>query len=1050
MMKKIRIIIVLSLASCVVAPTLHFLPVTQASSHSIGTPPILTQNPQPHVFSPKSSAPSPGVQSLNPGEKHQYPLELNSNSFLRVLVEQKGIDVVVRLLGLDGNPVQEADSPNGTNGSELLSLIVDQAGNYILEIESLNKKAQPGKYEIKIEAMRVATDQDRAQVEIQKLVLESDQLRLAGKYDQALPLIQQALEKSQKVFGPEYSLVASNLDNLAGLYQAKGDYAQAEPLFQRSLAIREKALGPDHPAVANSLNNLAGLYQAKGDYARVEPLYRQALAIQEKILGPDHLIIAYSLNNLAAIYGIKGDFGSAEQLYRRSLAIQEKALGPSHPAVANCLNNLAVIYKVNGDMAKAEPLFQQALIILEKAVGPDHPLVATTLYNLAGLYVSQGGFTKAELLYQRALAIREKTLGSDHPDVALCLNSLALLYWAVGNMTQAIQYQIRSNETTEHDLIRNLVAGSENQKMLYLKKTRAYTDQTISLHVQAAPGDSAAIKAALMVILRRKGRVLDAMASAIAGLRNQSDPEIQKLLDGYASLVNQISVLTLRGPGKKNSPDHFADLQSLEAQKEKLEAEISRRSVEFKTQITPITLENVQKLIPADASLVEYAVYRPYDPRTGKAENVRYVAYVLKPSGSGPEFNSSEDLRFAGRRQTQTKQSPPDKVKPGTRNPEPGALHWVDLGEAKPIEEAVNAFRQVVRTRLSPDVAPGRRHAGQEAETQGVKVLGRKLEALIFEPLRKVLGPTRRVLLSPDGVLNLVPFDALVTEKGTYLVEGYEFSYLTSGRDLLRLQNGIQSEQPPLVVANPDYADGSGPHLLGHQFSRLNRLAGTASEAKQLKALFPKAMVYLNDQAAETVVAQARRPEFLHIGTHGYFFTDVEPEPVVAAESDQMSKPTKRFVEVKSANQENPLLRSCLFLAGANKASDETSDGILTALETATLNLWGTKLVVLSACDTGVGDVKNGDGVYGLRRALVLAGSESQMVSLWPVSDTGTQDLMIRYYQLLKNGAGRSAALRQVRLEFLKNPRRRHPFYWASFIQSGEWRPLERSSEIAR
>ena len=136
----------------------------------------------------------------------------------------------------------------------------------------------------------------------------------------------------------------------------------------------------------------------------------------------------------------------------------------------------------------------------------------------------------------------------------------------------------------------------------------------------------------------------------------------------------------------------------------------------------------------------------------------------------------------------------------------------------------------------------------------------------------------------------------------------------------------------------------------------------------------------------------------------------------------------------------NPLLRSGLALAGANQGN---SDGVLTALEAAGLDLWGTKLVVLSACDTGVGQVKNGDGVYGLRRALVLAGSESQMMSLWPVSDRSTRDLIIGYYKGLIQGQGRGEALRQAQLQMLRNKAHRHPYYWASFIQSGEWANLE-------
>ena len=1108
---------------------------------------------------------------LKGGEKHTFSLTLKAKDLLRLVVDQQGIDVVVRLVGLDGKPVQETDNPNGTQGAEPLSFIAAQGGTYRVEIESLKKTDQAGKYELKIEAIQTATDQDFAQVEIEKLDKQSEYLHRAGKYDQALLLAQQALKQSETVFGPEHPLVADNLVYLARPYEAKGDYATAEVLLQRSLAIREKvldptdpnialsldelarlfyykgdyaqaetsylkslamrekalgadhlevatslnnlavlyrstgeytraepllirsqeirekilgpthpevaaglqglgvlyfdkgdytqaeplliksleiwekawgadhplvatglnnlaafyyakgdytqaellytkavetwerALGPNHPDMASSLNNLAELYCAKGDYARAEPLYARSLAIFEKALGADHPLVAMSLNNLGGLYRIKGDFAKAESLFIKSLAIREKALEPNHPDIAQSLHNLALLYTGSGDFARAEPLYLRALAIIEKALGADHPNVAISLSKLALLYCEEGDFARAEPLYLRALAINEKALGADHPQVATSLNDLAVLYQSKGDSAKAIQYRTLSNNTTERDLIHNLGSGSELQKALYLKQTELRTDLSISLHMQAAPQDPEAAKAALTVILRRKGRALDAMTSAIEVLRRQQTPEHQKQLELYARLNSQISVLTLRGPGKQKAEDYLRYVGELKNQKEQVEHEISRLSAEFKTQVTPIHLENIQKMIPPDAQLVEYAVYRPFDSKTRRFGTPRLAVYLLNNTGE---------------------------------------IHFADLGETHPIEAAVDDFRRLVRETSSQ----GRSiRLGSLPKTSPVdlKTAGQTLEKLIFEPVRKLLGSTTRVLLSPDGILNLIPFDALVDDQGTYLVETFEFSYLTSGRDVLRLKTGIKSEQPPLVIANPDYARGSGPQLLGYLFPPLSPLPGTEAEAKFLRAIFPGGTVFLNAQATESVLTQARRPELLHIGTHGYFFPDVKPEFETNPEASRLIRLMDRPIPVEKVRQENPLLRSYLFFAGANHSEKNTkNDGILTALEASSLNLWGTKLVVLSACDTGLGDVRNGDGVYGLRRALVLAGSESQMVSLWPVSDTATRELMTRYYQLLKAGEGRSAALRQIRLEFLKNPKRQQPFYWASFILSGEWNPL--------
>jgi CHAT domain-containing protein len=202
-------------------------------------------------------------------------------------------------------------------------------------------------------------------------------------------------------------------------------------------------------------------------------------------------------------------------------------------------------------------------------------------------------------------------------------------------------------------------------------------------------------------------------------------------------------------------------------------------------------------------------------------------------------------------------------------------------------------------------------------------------------------------------------------------------------------------------------------------------LRGTAQEASAIKTLFPDTKMLTGRDANETSVKELNAPRTLHLATHGFFL-----------ENSTADKPDKTKIE-------NPLLRSGLAFAGANRRSGDKDDGILTALEASGLNLWGTKLVVLSACDTGLGEIHNGEGVYGLRRSFVLAGAESVVMSMWPVSDFVTRELMTNYYKNLKKGMGRGEALRQVQLEMIKRPNRQHPFYWASFIQSGEWANLD-------
>jgi CHAT domain-containing protein len=226
----------------------------------------------------------------------------------------------------------------------------------------------------------------------------------------------------------------------------------------------------------------------------------------------------------------------------------------------------------------------------------------------------------------------------------------------------------------------------------------------------------------------------------------------------------------------------------------------------------------------------------------------------------------------------------------------------------------------------------------------------------------------------------------------------------------------------------------TGPDLSAMYFAPI---AGTGEEARAIKALFPEATLLTGRDATKATLQRMDAPRMLHIASHGFFLQDSardETAPAPAVGTRAISA---------SLKVENPLLRSGLALAGANLTRDQHDDGILTALEASGLNLWGTKLVTLSACDTGVGEVRNGEGVYGLRRAFVLAGAETLVMTLWPVSDYITREPMAAYYAGLRAGLGRGDALRQAKLAMLKRKGRQHPFYWASFIQSGEWANLD-------
>jgi CHAT domain-containing protein len=326
-----------------------------------------------------------------------------------------------------------------------------------------------------------------------------------------------------------------------------------------------------------------------------------------------------------------------------------------------------------------------------------------------------------------------------------------------------------------------------------------------------------------------------------------------------------------------------------------------------------------------------------------------------------------------------------------------------------------------------------------------------------MEPVRKLLGATGDVFLSPDGELNLVPFGALPDENGGYLVKRYRFTYLSSGRDLLRLALRADARGGATIVAAPDYGNMSQePVATGKKSERGQRsvdmgsirfppLPGTLTEARRLARILGDARLLTGAQATEGALKAMRAPRLLHLATHGFFLADL---PLATPNESQRGisispvGSASALPRPYAAPPENPLLRSGLALAGANRRASGQDDGILTAMEATSLDLAGTQLVVLSACETGMGDVRNGDGVYGLRRALVLAGAETQIMTLWRIDDEVTQGLMAEYYEKIRKGIGRSDAMRDATLNMLSNPNTANPKYWASFIVSGDPSPL--------
>lgn len=797
---------------------------------------------------------------------------------------------------------------------------------------------------------------------------------LKGDFARAEPLLTGAVTGVRA----RVSDKADILRHLAELHLGRGRGEDAEPLLQEALEVASaeaSITGVPSPRLARTLDTLGRLSLEAGSPERAAKAFTRALEIQQKALGSEHPALAVSLDGQAQAALHSGDPGRAEPLLVRALAIREKTLGAAHPETAMARLHLGDVRRLHGAAGSAAELYERAHTTLEQALGGQHPAVAEALLRRAELARRGGDLALAETLCQKALAILEGAFGAEHPRLAEALDALGETHLRAGRIGPATRTLGRSAELRDRRAATLLALGSEEQKLAAVAALRGQSDLLLALPFTASPPEPGAVDLALTAVLRRKGRVLDALSMGRAALRDRRSPEDAALLRALLAVQSRIVDLIVGGPGAVPLAEHQSALAELERQKQRLEVELAKRSARLVTGDPPPALADLDAALPPDAALVELFVRRP-------------------PGALAPRVAA-----FVRRRR--------------------GATGHVDLGEARVIDGLVKELRAALSDpRRDPTAA------------------ARALDEKTMRPVRALLGGERRLLISPDGQLNLIPFGALRDEDGRYLLERFSFTYLSSGRDLLRFQHDETPAEPgipALLVGAPEFgaADkkrsryraevSAGAFEIGDV--RFPPLTGSAVETRAIAAVIPGASVLTGAQASEEAVKKAAHPQLLHLATHGFFL----PEETSAA----------------GLALANPLLRAGLALATANQPAPGREDGILTALELSGLDLYGTKLVVLSACDTGIGEARAGDGVHGLRRAVVMAGAQTLVMSLWKISDRDTRDLMVDYHRRLRQGGGRSEALREAALALREVPGNSHPFYWASFIVSGDGSSLD-------
>lgn len=930
-----------------------------------------------------------------------------------------------------------------------------------------------------------------------------------GRYQEALPLQRRAVAASEAIYGPGHPETAASLNNLAELLLALDSYQEALTMHRRALEIRERALGPEHPDTTASLLNLAGALQAMGAYRQALPLYRQALQSREKTLGPEHPGTGLCLNNLAVLLREMGAYEEALPLAQRALEIRRKTLGTSHPETATSLNNLAELYDSMGLYDQALPLYQEAVKICEAAWGPEHLRTATALNNLAVFHKNLGNYDQALPLFRRSLAIREQVAGPAHLETALALNNLAMLYEKMGDYPQAlVLFQrvlkiVAASLGPEHP---HAVATAGNLGFLHLNRRDYQAAESYFRQSQAAFG--------LAEIALAQGRPEDALgiippeppppedlpARLITyhTLKGAALGRAGRRRDGASNLkqaVAAVEELRRRAPGERAGFFHAGIYGGFVRPYRELTgvlAEMALNSEELPPEL--------QEYGPDPAAAAFYVA--EYTKARALLESLARTARRHTQTEIAPDLRRREEAILNALTALEKQW---DKAWQGGKE----ALKEVREERSRLLTELKALVRELRRRHpayaalhypqpLPPAELPLRKNEalleyalGETAsfvflvrKGQPVKVVKiphprQELEAQIqafMEPLinrdpqrfslarshalfsvlmaevLKEVGDKERLVIIPDGLLGLLPFEALAIHVGTGLTDSvfvgdrYRLSYYQSAA-VLALKRRLQ----PLRAARALFA-------LGHPvFSQKDpRLAGGGRDGPPVfpapaeaafRALAAKAEWGKTTQESPDGQELAYEPlpetedEVLAI-TRLFGVPPRAPDVLLHLDAHetrlrQVPLSDYRYLHFATHADLPGMVQGVgePFLLLGQVGNEAPDTGFLTLSKVLGLKL-RAEMVVLSACVTGRGQVMEGEGVVNFARAFQHAGAQSVVVSLWEVASLEVVEYMTHFYARLQEGRPRSEALTLARRALkAKYP---SPFYWAVFIMHGE------------
>jgi CHAT domain-containing protein/Tfp pilus assembly protein PilF len=756
-------------------------------------------------------------------------------------------------------------------------------------------------------------------------------------------------------------------------------------------------------------------------HEEARPFLEEAVKVFRKVLppGPD---LAKTLDSLGWLLHELGKPVEARPLLEEALAIRRKALPPGSPDLAASLCNLSTVLVDLGQHAEARPLLEEALAIQHKALPSGHPALAASLNNLGRLLRELDKPEEARPLLEEAVGINRKALPPGDPSLARSLLNLGIVLQEMGKATEAFRHLadavLSQAEYTERTALASAQADHAALTLLLRPLLYCCVSQAVAC---SGRGDDLAARV-MAAVLDAKGTSAAALSARREALLLGDDAEALALHRRLQPRRQELTDLLLHGPGKL-SPEQYRDrCTELRQECDEQERQVGLRSAAYAEAIRGrrASPADLAQALPARAAFVEFVKYARWDFRARQWNEPHYLALMVH---RGEEEQSGPSARL------------------------------VPLGEAAPLDAAIHSWRKAT-TRGRLDEAADRR-----------------LRELLWEPLAKALPEeTTRLFVAPDGEVALVPFEAIRLEDGTFLIEKLSISYLGTGRDLMPRPRPRQQSDTALVLADPDYdaLDDSKPPAKAAPVAavlpdadrdvvfggRPRRLPGFAREADAVEDLLRAQKGWRVEgrrdrRASEEELRSAGRPRLLWCVTHGFFLEDA-PRPAAGKgfrELGLSDAGSKRWRLPDPGP--DPRLRSGLVLAGANRWQERArrgqSDGLLTAREAEELDLWGTELVVLSACNTDRGYVQVGEGVLGLRRAFRLAGAESVLASLWPVPDQETERLLPDVLRRWLAGAPPAVALREAQLALIADLRKSAdkrraaapPLLWAGFICHG-------------